>query len=120
MAKILVMSCRHSLDLFEDFYGGDGIKIDKKSFREVENIPRGYDVYFLHLPEINIDDLKELREEQQWSWIYGISNAISIYDLKRNQLKEFKGFLDTLFLERGPFSSPEIIIDQIKNPRINN
>ena len=116
--RILVISCRQPLDLFEDFYGGEGVQIDKKSFQKIKNIPRGYDVYFLHLPEVNSGDVRTLSREQPWSWIYGISNAVRRYDLKRKQLTEFKGFLDRLFLERGPFEDSEIIIDQIKNPRI--
>ncbi len=38
-------------------------------------LPRDYDAYILHLSDINFRDLEDLRKEQPWSWIYGISGA---------------------------------------------
>lgn len=36
----------------------------------LEHIPKDFDAYFLHLSETSEEAIKELREEQPWSWIY--------------------------------------------------
>lgn len=46
----------------------------KTSKEEIINyLPRDYDVYILHLSNINEKDLENLRNEQPWSWIYGLT-----------------------------------------------
>jgi len=78
---------------------GDGFRAFKKLVEsaEVKNIvvkpsnsgkiPRDYDAYVIHLSEISFDDLKKLREEQPWSWIYGISGG------SHKKLLDEQGFL---------------------------
>jgi hypothetical protein len=38
-------------------------------------IPQDYDIYFLHLSQINLRDLEDLRKEQPWSYILGMSGG---------------------------------------------
>lgn len=37
-----------------------------------ERLPRNYEAYLLHLSDINLRDLEDLRKEQPWSWIFAI------------------------------------------------
>ena len=45
-----------------------------KAFR---HLPEGYDVYILHLSDTSEEAITELRKDQPWSWIYGISGAVT-------------------------------------------
>lgn len=50
-----------------------------------KNLPRGYLAYFLHPTDVCIEDLRRLRNEQEWSWIgsYGGRIGDPITDEKR-------------------------------------
>lgn len=66
------------------------IELETSSDRLVRILPRGYDIYILHLSNLEDQDLKGLREEQPWSYIVGISG---IYSLP----KELKKCLDNTY-----------------------
>jgi len=62
---------------FKKYEGELDVKetIDPIWLRGNGKLPRDYDTYILHLSDINVKDLEDLRREQPWSWIYGISGA---------------------------------------------
>jgi hypothetical protein len=41
----------------------------------LKNIPRGYDLYLIHIGDLRGDDFKNIKQEQPWSRIIGISNG---------------------------------------------
>lgn len=82
-------------------------------FGDVKEIPRGYDGYLLHLSDIDETDLKELREEQVWSWIYCISGC-SIWDIPDEIRRNFDGFTTPLTIE-DKLSS---FVNELNNHRV--
>lgn len=49
----------------------DELEIGIASEVPIKKLPGDYDLYLLHLSTIDLEDLKRLRKEQPWSWIYG-------------------------------------------------
>tara|TARA_Y100000310_G_C20592460_1_gene768803 strand:+ start:244 stop:633 length:390 start_codon:yes stop_codon:yes gene_type:complete len=47
----------------------------RSSIRIEPRIPRDYDFYYMHLSQLDLNDLEKLREEQPWSYIVGISGG---------------------------------------------
>src|SRR3989338_1463628 len=71
----VIRDCRARLDF---------TLLDKKDIRRV---PRDYDTYILHLSDIDMKDLEDLRREQPWSRIYGLSGrggAEILPELRKN------------------------------------
>ncbi|MBT3814825.1 hypothetical protein HOE37_03505 [Candidatus Woesearchaeota archaeon] len=41
----------------------------------VDRLPRDYDLYVLHLSNVGFDDVRQLKEEQPWSYFIAISRG---------------------------------------------
>lgn len=77
----------------------------------VLRIPRDYDGYLLHLSDINVNDLQDLRKEQPWSWIYSITGAGTT-----NIVPEIKANLDRTFYILD-VSDYNFILDSLQKER---
>jgi len=67
---------------------------------ELARLPRDYDGYLIHLSNTSEEALRELREEQPWSRIFGISGAGIDINLK---------YLDTIYYIMGLEDAKSII-----------
>lgn len=48
---------------------------DIKTFNKIYGkLPEDYDVYLLHISDVKIEQIKELREKRPSAWIYGLTN----------------------------------------------
>lgn len=55
-----------------------GIRISTE--KEVEELPEGYDFYFVHTSNFrNFESLKELKQKQPWSYFFGYTNDVAVY-----------------------------------------
>ena len=67
--------------------------------RLVREVPRGHDLYLLHLGNLRGDDFKHLRQEQPWSRIIGISyGAGGNYD-EAFRSTSYKNHFDKVYYE---------------------
>lgn len=79
---------------------GDKIRVDIYIEKGLEKLPEDYDIYLLHLRDIdNLDQLEIIKQEQPWSKIFAVSGAF-IEDMPKNYL----GFIDKFF---SPFNGKE-------------
>ena len=48
---------------------------DIKTFNKIyDKLPEDYDVYLLHISDVEIEQIKELRETRPSAWIYSLTN----------------------------------------------
>ncbi len=120
--KILVLDSRAGtihkdlLELQLDMYELEGKERPKIEVKNVlgrgiaMRLPRDFEGYLLHLAQVELRrDLSALREEQPWSFIYGISGQGTV-DL----VPEVRNCLDRTFYIVRPFDYQEIIKDIMK------
>jgi hypothetical protein len=68
-----------------------GIKVEVEwtNEKQVRNIPEGYDIYLLHLEDIEYsNDILKLKRKQPWSYIIGFSGAVD-YDTTYDRRTDF-------------------------------
>jgi hypothetical protein len=77
------------------------IKMESSIKTEVNNLEEGYDIYFLHLDDINPnypECVSKLKEEQPWSYVVGYSGALDTgikwNDNVNNPLREIEKSCD--------------------------
>ncbi|MDO8563979.1 MAG: hypothetical protein Q7R87_03140 [Nanoarchaeota archaeon] len=87
------------------------IKIDNVRGQGIAmRLPRDYDGYLLHLSQVETRrDLPSLREEQPWSFIYGIVGQGTV-----NIVPEIRGCLDATYFVLAKFDYQQIIEDVLK------
>ena len=49
------------------------VDIKKDNGRTLRKLPNGYDIYFLHLSQIELQEVSELRKKQSRSYFVGVS-----------------------------------------------
>ena len=49
------------------------VDIKKDNGRTLRKLPNGYDIYFLHLSQIELQEVSELRKKQSKSYFVGVS-----------------------------------------------
>lgn len=54
---------------------GYGVRIDRSTDCNVTTLPRDYDGYLIHLSDTSEEAVSELRKEQPWSKIFGVSGG---------------------------------------------
>ena len=87
---------------------GKDIEVQVSEERYVHTVPRGYDAYLVHFSNVRLNDILDLRQEQPWSKIVGVSGAANV-----GVDAELRSVVDNwraIMLE-------EDYIDLIKNPR---
>lgn len=105
-----------------EFTGMKNINLYQPSSRE---IPKDYDIYILHLSEISLNDLKELRKKQPWSWIYGHSGGShsKLLDEQKFLMEELDSLLDGRYHVLPSWmcrvDKLKIFLEEIKHPRKN-
>jgi len=47
------------------------LEVSCRDYSKRPSVARGYEGYIIHLSETTPNELQDLRNEQQWSWIFG-------------------------------------------------
>ncbi len=82
------------------------------SEKTLTKVPRGYDLYILHIGDLRGDDFKFLREEQPWSEIIGISNA-GDYEYKQD-ITDFPNYFTKIYASRFEVDSAALERDFLR------
>ena len=88
------------------------VEIRASGYLSTQKIPRDHDLYLLHLSDIPLRDLEDLREEQPWSWIFGICNRGGT-----EILSEVRSCLDGLFSSVLFPSDYNFLLEKVKSER---
>jgi len=78
------------------------IEINCSMEYKVSSLPRNFDAYLLHLSNTFDRDIENLREEQPWSKVFGISGDLT-------KAKTSVGYLDRIFYVVGERDLDDIL-----------
>jgi hypothetical protein len=112
--KLFVQDSKGCATYFMGFHSSRSFNEAEFKFSDevrLNRIPRDYDAYLLHLSDISLSDLEDIRREQPWSWIYAIS-GVAIPNINQEVKDKLDGIFSILLSK-----DYDLILERVRNYR---